>query len=212
MTKAGSIAGRADWLKVLPAPATAELFQRARILTAGNGELIYDLEDETGGIFALLDGVAGVRTDNPQMETVTGHLLGPGSWFGELAFLARSPRTVGIVTLTECQILYVRRQVLTDLASAEPLLWRALALLAAKNSGIAYRVARDMMIPSPRDRLLSVLERLRDSIGPDQPIPLPQEELARMCALSRGATSKLLRQMVREGLVQSGYRQIRLIA
>lgn len=66
------------------------------------------------------------------------------------------------------------------------------------------------MIRSPRDRMLAVLERLRDGIGPDRPIPLSQEQLADMCTLSRGATSKLPGQLAREGLVECGYRQIRL--
>lgn len=211
LTDAGAIAARAEWLKALPQTVVTELIERSATLTTPEGTLIYDLEDETGGIFALLDGIVGIRTDNQEMETVFGHLMGPGSWFGEMSFLSGGPRAVGAVALTRCQILYVKPQSLADLAAAEPMLWRALALLTATNSRIAYRVARDVMIKTPRERLLAVLERLQDGIGADQPIPLSQEQLADMCALSRGATSKFLRQLVSERLVDCGYRQIRLI-
>lgn len=90
--------------------------------------------------------------------------------------------------------------------------WRALSLLAANNRRIAYRVAREMRIRSSRDRVLAVLERLQESVGTEHSIPLSQEQLADMCALSRGATSKLLRTLVQEGLVDCSYWQIRLIA
>lgn len=51
MTDLRAIAARTDWLKQLSKPAVDRLMQRAVSLTAQEGKLVYDLEDETGGIF-----------------------------------------------------------------------------------------------------------------------------------------------------------------
>lgn len=173
--------------------------------------LVYDLDEELSGLHGLVSGVVAIRTDNPQTETLCAHLMGAGSWLGEISVMTRGKSLIGVEARTPCTLLVVPTGVLHKLGNAHPDLWRALAILAALNAKKALRVARDAMIKDSRDRLLAVLNRLAGEIGFETQIPLTQEQLAEICHLSLRATSKLLNQLAVEGQVVCGYRSVKVL-
>ncbi|MGR3805790.1 Crp/Fnr family transcriptional regulator [Marinibacterium profundimaris] len=190
----------------LPDGLSRQIMSSTRIVHAARGVRVYDHGEPPGGIYRVVSGVVAVMSWD---ETpLIGHLLGPGSWFGETSALTRQPRSVTTMALTEARLAYLPLPVIEEIADMQPDLWRGLAALSAANSMIAVQTAHDLMLTRPEDRVSAVLRRLGDSLGRDTPIPLSQEQLADMCVLSRGAVSRILSRLESAGKVRRGYREI----
>ena len=212
-TKAQQAISSSAWLSQIPSGIAETLLARATEVSFKRGSLIYEFDDPPGGIYGVQSGIVAIRTDDGDTGVVYGQLFGAGAWFGESAALLEMRRQVGVTVLSETARLYsVSRASLEQIAAQDAAFWRALAGLSALNNGVAIQVARDLMIRDPRERFLAVLNRLSKSIGPEQSLPLSQDELAVMCALSRGSISRLLSTLEEEGQIERSYRSIRLLA
>ena len=196
----------ASWLMTLPDALSRQIAASQRIVHAARGVRIYGYGEQPGGIYRVMSGVVGAQSRDD--DALIGHLLGPGSWFGESSALTRQPRVVATVAMTETRLAYLPLQVIEEIGAFHPDLWRGLAALAASNSAIAVQITRDLMITRPEERVSAVLRRLSHSLGREIPIPLSQEQLADMCVLSRGAVSRILSRLESAGLVRRGYREI----
>ncbi|MDJ0995614.1 MAG: Crp/Fnr family transcriptional regulator [Dinoroseobacter sp.] len=202
---------RSPWLSALPTPTAQMILSNAVSKKYLRENTIYELGDPPGGIFGVTEGIIAIQTDDTEPSIVIGHLFGQGYWFGESAALCGVPRQVGaVVKSEEASVLSVSLPTIERLAKQYPEVWRALAGLCAMNSNIAVQTARDLMIRNPKARCLAVLKRLSSSLLPGQAIPLSQDELATMCALSRGSVSRILQGLERDGMVEISYRSLRL--
>ncbi|NOD92474.1 cyclic nucleotide-binding domain-containing protein [Ruegeria sp. HKCCD4884] len=211
--KAQQAISSSAWLSQIPNGIAETLLARATEVSFKRDALIYEFDDPPGGIYGVQSGIVAIRTDDGDTGVVYGQLFGVGAWFGESAALLGMRRQVGVTVLSETARLYsVSRASLEQTAARDATLWRALAGLSALNNGVAIQVARDLMIRKPRERFLAVLKRLSKSIEPEQSLPLSQDELAVMCALSRGSISRLLSALEEEGQIERSYRSIRLLA
>jgi CRP-like cAMP-binding protein len=65
------------------------------------GETILKQGDVGGGLFIILSGTAGVETGGAV------HTLGPGDFVGEMALLARRPRSATVTAQTDVEALTV---------------------------------------------------------------------------------------------------------
>ena len=69
-----------------------------------------DFDEETDGIFLIVDGEVEIRKDSP--DGTGGTLLatlGSGEFFGEMALLDGKPRSASVFTTTETQCLVLHR-------------------------------------------------------------------------------------------------------
>jgi CRP-like cAMP-binding protein len=74
--------------------------------------------------YLIEDGQAEVRLRDDAGQTTTLATLGPGEYFGEIAFVTGAARTADVVALTSLTLLRLGREgyeVLTQLAAAEEL-------------------------------------------------------------------------------------------
>lgn len=99
---------------------------------------------------------------------------------------------------------------------ADPEAWRWCALLSLRNSLLAVSVADALMIPGARRRMAAILLILAGQADMGRPagtspFEASQDELARMANLSRSSTGRLLQAFEAQGLIASGYRQIRVV-
>ncbi|CAN0575493.1 unnamed protein product [Ectocarpus sp. 12 AP-2014] len=196
----------ARWMVDLSEPLKQRIVSDSQTKFFARGSKIYAEGDEPGGIYGIVDGV--VAAHGGEATLLIGHLLGPGTWFGESAALTRLPRGMSATAMTETCVTYLAADAIEEIGSEYPELWRGLASLAATNTYILLQVASDLMITRPEARVIAVLRRLGDSLGIDMPIPLSQEQLADMCVLSRGAVSRILSRLESAGKVRRGYREI----
>lgn len=201
-----------EWLRYVPDDLSSKLLQRSHLFSVDENSVVYDLDEELSGLYALVKGIVAIRTDTPQTEMICAHLMGPGAWFGEISAMTRGASAIGVEARTPCTLLVVPTGALRKLGTTHSDLWRCLAILAALNAKTALRVAREAMIKDPRERLLAVLDRLASELGFDAHMPLTQEQLSEICHLSLRSCSTLLGQLAREGRVACGYRSVMLLS
>ena len=193
MKSAESIIEASKWLSRLPADLAHIIVSKAARRSLKRGSTLFNLGDPPGPIFGVETGVVAIQTDDSETEIVIGHLFGPGAWFGENSVLLGLPRQVGAVVKShDATVLSISPSSIEAIASETPAIWRALAGLGAMNANVAVETARNLMIRSPIERVSAVLDRITNSLSQEAIVPITQEELAVMCALSRGSISRVL--------------------
>lgn len=199
------------WLRAIPKHLQELILQHAKSIRLGKDTLVYEFEDPPGGIYGVVSGAIAIRTDDADQAVIYGHLLGPGNWFGEVSAILGAPRAVGASVVSDgAELVSVSLTAMEEIAVRSPDLWRALAGLTAMSTQTAVQSARDLMIRHPRKRCLAVMRRLSSSLGDHKDLPISQDELAAMSALSRGSVSRILSDLEAKGRVKRGYRSIRL--
>jgi CRP/FNR family transcriptional regulator, cyclic AMP receptor protein len=103
------------------------------------------------------------------------------------------------------------------LVAEEPSSWRHFTAMALMNTSIAMSAADDLLIRDASRRCNATLLRLaglRNARGLTPPlseVDVTQEELAYLSNLSRNATGLLLRDLEKRGLIELGYKSIRIL-
>jgi CRP-like cAMP-binding protein len=92
-------------------------------------------EGSTGReFFVLLEGEAEVRRKGRKVRT-----LGPGDFFGEIALIARSPRTATVTSTTNVELLVITAQSFRTLLDHQPqIAAKVLAALAERLAPQAF--------------------------------------------------------------------------
>jgi tetratricopeptide (TPR) repeat protein len=98
-----------------------QFIAKARPATYSHGEAIIR-EGETGDtMYIVRQGTARVVTDIMGREVELA-LLGPGDFFGEVAFLTGRPRTASVVAMGEVELLEVDKPLLQETIDLNPLI------------------------------------------------------------------------------------------
>lgn len=101
------------------------------------GSAIVRRDEAGGGLFVILEGTAQVETGGRV------HTLGPGSFFGEMALLARKPRSATVTAVEPVDVL-----------SLEAMYFRPFLI---KNPSVAVTILEGVA-----DRLREVQERIEE--------------------------------------------------
>lgn len=200
------------WLRSIDPGFARAALHAARLVSLSKGNLIYERGDPPGGLFGIVEGFVAASMENAGTSVVTGHVFRRGDWFGEIPTVTGGDRTIDTMALRDCELLTVPLQDMRNICDCEPRGWRWLAVLTAINSGVASRIARDLLIADPRQRVVSVIRRLIDTEQLPFDLALTQGELAEICALSRGVISRILGALEAEGAVQPGYGSVTFLA
>jgi CRP-like cAMP-binding protein len=163
-------------------------------------------QDESQGLILLRYGIAKVRRFNSEGEEDVLSLLGPGEIFGEMAVLRDGRRTADVVSLTDCEAVFLRVAPFRELLRSEPLLSIALAKLeATRLQDLSRRFS--LRGADATTRVLAALSDLarRTAHGAEATAvipPLPQRELATLSGLARETTSRTLSKLRQRGIVR----------
>jgi CRP-like cAMP-binding protein len=152
--------------------------------------------------------------DSRGRETVTAAMK-PGDWIGLSEVFTGAPAMADVVATMRVELRSIARRDFESLLDAHPLIARHLLKLFSLRFSIVYRLAQDQRELTLKERLLKMLYLLAFRPGqaePDTPIDLSQDELAKMLAASRQTLNRLLKELEHEGLLQLGYRTIRVLA
>ena len=93
----------------------ARLTTRANVIGCSRGDVIVRQGSKERMVFVVLEGAVDVVRDGEPVARLT-----PGSVFGEVAFLAETPRMADIVAADEVRLICLRPRMLTELISSEP--------------------------------------------------------------------------------------------
>lgn len=208
---------KGEWFGSLPPALQQSILQRAMVRSYGAGEFLIREGEPAVGLFALLHGRTRHVRSVCDGEEVLLHIGEPGLWFGEYPLLTGKPSIGSVIADTDSRVLFLPAREFERIIEAEPRYLRPFAVLIAERFAFAYRYLAQAHGLSPEEFLHARLKGVVAMQRIDQPsngpadVSLSQEALANMIGVSRQTLNVLLRRLEARGLVEVGYRKIRLL-
>ncbi len=109
--------------------ALDEIAACARTIQVGPEEVIVQEGEPGRALYGILQGGVKIVSYTPEGKEIVLALLGPGSFFGELALLDGRPRSATVIATAPSRLVQVHRNEFLPLLERNPRL--AIALLAA---------------------------------------------------------------------------------
>lgn len=170
------------------------------------GGLVYAAGSELSGVWIVRSGQLELAVGSGR-RLVTVQIMRPGDVDGDIQMLLGMPPPYTARALTETVLLHV------PASGFEPLLVEHPRLALRWMTSVASRLA------SSQGRLLELLgrslveqvARLLLDEAVDGAIELPQRTLAAMLGAQRPSLNKVLADLRRSGLIETGYRSIRVV-
>lgn len=204
------------WFRQLPEALQEQFVRRSVVRAYRRGQVVTRAGIRLEGLHGLLEGrLRVIRPVGADGEDLI-HVGEPGFWIGEYSLLTGAPAVVGTVAATASRVLLLPRREFERLVDEEPRWFRPFATLALERYALSIRQLSDTRALSPEERLrmrLADLVELRRAerfgVGPVV-LRLSQEELARIVGVSRQTLNALLAGLRDEGLVEIGFRSLRI--
>lgn len=205
------------WYGGLPTALQQLILSLSVVRIFAKGQIISLEETLPKGLFAVIEGrVHLVREIGPGDEALV-HVAEPGFWFGELAVLNGTATALTALAHTAVRTLLLSRAHFDRIVAEEPRYYREFARLALERHASLIRAVAEARGLAPEARLrgrLASLARLqrqdRASAAPAA-LAVSQADLARMVGVSRQTLNAMLGKLQREGLIEVGFRRIRVL-
>lgn len=146
-------------------------------------------------------------------ETVVA-LIRDGGWVSLSEIFSGLPGNADVTALTPVRLRSVSRSALLELMREHPTIAEELLRVLSQRFSILYHTSVDRSVLSLKERVIKALYIQAYSHGAptgEVTISLPQEELAKMLDAGRQALNRVLQELQREGLIESGYGAVRLL-
>lgn len=203
----------AGWLSLCE-PAFAEaVLERARIHVLESGDPLFHPGDPVTGIFGLLSGALAMSFHVPEFGPSVSHIVLPGAWFGETAYV-RLPSITGVRATRPSRAVFIATRDIDALVAEEPRRWSGFSLLAVLNGQLAMGAAYDLMLRDPLQRCAATLLRLAGlRHGPQLStgrveLDITQSDFAHMTNMSRNSVGAILRILRERQCIEVDYRQL----
>ncbi|MBI1285652.1 MAG: helix-turn-helix domain-containing protein [Thiobacillus sp.] len=205
------------WFGRAPKEFQEAVLSRCRWRVCPAGETIYAATDETALCCGVVDGSVDVYSrfgagDNPLL-----HIVHEGVWLGYGTVVAWGEPRLTAVARVDTLLACLPENVLKGLLGARPEWWRIIAAGILEYGDMAIAAYADSLIADNDRRCASTLLRIAGHKYPRRARPersevlISQGELASMVKLSRTSLVQVLQRFARLGLVEQGYRMIRVV-
>jgi CRP/FNR family cyclic AMP-dependent transcriptional regulator len=180
------------------------LLARMRRRRFVKGEVIFHEGDPADTLHLIDKGRVAVRATTPLGDTAMLRVIGPGSWFGELAVVSEAPRSATVAALEPTETLSLQRDQVEELRRSNTQVNEVLiTALVEEVRRLAAQLVQALYVPADK-RVLRRLAELADLYGEDgvpTMIPLTQDDLAEMAGTTRPTANKILRAAADDGLI-----------
>lgn len=204
-------------LSVLSAEQRAELAQRMRPRRFNTDQTIFMQGDDGDCMYLLLDGTIKVVSETPSGREVTLALLGPGSFFGDMALLDGEPRSASTYAVEPAQAMVLHRADFFAFLDGTPGAARSLLGFLSQRLRQANARIQDLALLTARQRLAAVLCDLarNQGIETEDGILLPKSVSHRVLAGLLGTTRETISRMAAEfrqdGCLEQAGRQLKVL-
>jgi CRP-like cAMP-binding protein len=204
------------WFGRAPKEFQKAVLSRCEWFVCSAGQPVYRTADERADLVAVVDGTVEFYSrfgigDNPLL-----HLAHEGLWAGYGSVITGEPPRATLIARTDTLLARVRRRAVHELLAARPEWWRVMSTAAMEYGDITIAAFADLLIPDNARRCACTLLRITGLRPPRRARPdrhdvsVTQSELAGMVNLSRTTLVQILRQFERRGLIEQGYRMLRV--
>jgi len=139
------------------------------------------------------------------------HRAQSGFWVGDLALFSSLPRLITATAATEITAAFLSKTRLSQLLEQYPELILDFYVLSHRNVATTLQLMANLSIPSSEARiaLRLLIYDQRQAKGQDW-IPLSQEKMAELTALSLPTVQRTLRRLEEAGIVELGYGRLQI--
>lgn len=180
------------------------------------GTTVYRGSDARADLFGFADGSVEVYPAAADSETPLLTLLHEGAWGGMGSVLTGAAPRLTMVARVNTLAACVPRVQVQRLLNERPEWWRVLGLAAMEYGDLATAMLAEQRTADNEQRCARVLLRLtglrppRRTRADRSDAVLTQEELATLVGVSRTTIVQVLRGFERRGLIEHGYRLLRV--
>lgn len=209
---------QSPWFSSLPEALKTQILQRSTVRSFRKGEFMIREGGPPRGLYGLMHGRSRHVRSVGDGDEVLIHVGEPGIWFGEFPLLSGLPSIGSVLADTPVRTLFLPAAEYMRIVEVEPRFYREFNRLMWERYALLFRFMAEAQGLAPeawlRSRLLGVAEVQqgeRPLRGPAT-ITMSQSELANMIGLSRQTLSTLLARLQARGVIEVGYRTIRLLS
>jgi CRP-like cAMP-binding protein len=197
------------WFAQRSEATRARLSGIARLRHFAKDERLYLVGDAPNGVFGLVSGSLNISYPRGDGEDYTVHRAGAGFWFGDLALFSDQPRLVSAHAAEPTVTVHLASQDLARLVREDPRLYADFYSLTYENYALALRIISNLAIASTDKRLADrLLHEVKARGDADGWISVSQPELAKLLAVSLPTMQRIMRRMVKNGVVRTSYGRV----
>ncbi len=206
-----------EWYGGLPAALQALILSRSVVRKYAKGQVISLEASVPKGLYAVLDGMVHCVREVGDGEEALIHVCEPGFWFAEYAALTGNTTIGTFLAHTRARVLLLPKVQLDRIVADEPRYYEAFARLALDRYAVLVRMLSEIRELSPEARLrgrLALLAQMRMKERPHSgavSLTVSQADLARMVGISRQTLNAILGKLGQAGLIEVGFRSIRVL-
>lgn len=171
------------------------------------GQVIFQKGDEGNSMMIVLSGEVKICAISADGREIVLNIIRPGEVFGEIALLDGKPRSADAVTLSDCQILLIRRRDFLPYIEKHPdVAVQIISLLCQKlrNTSNALENIGLLSIPARLARLLLQMSET-DNVGDRNVVKirltLSQRQIGNLIGATRESVNKQLRAWQNNGII-----------
>lgn len=194
---------------MLSADEMALITSRATRRKYRDGEIVHERGDDRPALGVVVAGKIKLTYPCRDGQENFSGLIHTGQNFGDAVLLHSGRRSHRAVAIGETIIDHLDRQVFEDLLD-HPAILRAFYRVATFRLKVVLDMLDDMRTLTPEVRLAKLIVYMHASHGSER-LDFLQEDFAGMLGVSSVTLAKSLRQLEQRGLVEAGYRHIRVV-
>ena len=187
-----------------------ELAAQKRPQSFVDGQFVQHRGDPGDAFWAVVDGHVAVGRYAEDGGFTLFAVLAAGDLFGELAFFTGVPRQVDAIASGDARLIAIDRPLLRRMMAAD-VGWAELLLrsLSRQLAGALDLIDAERRL-STVDRLAQLLGVMAQDSATGDIVRATQQQLADLLGVSRVTLGAALGELARRGMVERGYRHIRL--
>lgn len=199
------------WLAERTADVRTKLRGIAQVRTYRRGEPVFVVGEPPKGVYGIARGAIDVSIPRDDGQEIVIHRAQSGFWVGDLALFSGLPRLITVTAAAETTLAFLPKILLSQLLEQYPDLILDFYILSHRNVATTLQIVANLSIPRAEERLaLRLLIYDQRQTRSDEWIPLSQEKLAALTALSLPTVQRTLRGFEERGLVELGYGRLRI--
>lgn len=177
-------------------------------VTYGNGELVHDRGDVGTALGIVILGKVNLYRMQANGPLVFASSVEPGQNFGDVVSVSSSNRTHHAVADGHAVVDHFSLAQLSMILGNHPAITLALYKVASHRLKTAVEMLDDARMLKNEVRLAKMLRRMVPAPGAKVVIPIMQDVLSQILGLSSVSVAHALKSLAKQGLLETGYRQI----
>jgi CRP-like cAMP-binding protein len=201
---------RSGWLASCHSDIRARLRGIAVLKTFAPGAYLYHAGDKSNGVFGIVSGALDSLIPRTDGEEMIVHRAAGGFWIGDLAFYSGQVRLISLRAASALTAVQLPQRRLNRLTRDQPALIADFYRLTYENMATTLALLGNLATPGAENRVARRL-LIQQQAEPGEWIKLGQESLAELVALSVQSVRRALHTFEERGLIELGYRKMRIV-